>query len=480
MTAYRKPFTVAGSNPLGGSELTEINQLAKRNLLPAVQKLLPGREVIGKEYVVRNPMRADRRAGSFKICISGPKAGIWSDFATGAKGGDLVSLVAYLKSMSRRNAIRWLRKNIFNKNSKIASAPPPAADSLQRDAASPESASTDPVPEGETLTVLPPDGAEHPAVALKRMGYRMPDMKWTYRTAEGAVCHHVLRWDESDGSKEIRPLSWVQSAEGEGWAFKAWPESRPLYKLDKVIANPDALIIVCEGEKAADAAEKLYAHAHHRGVVATTSSGGAGAAGKTDWTPLAGRTVLIWADADEAGLKYADDVARRLEDLDCKLTVVDVMELAAKTPTGEARQAPKGWDAADALAEWEDQKALRKAINRSIKPYDPGPAFISYGQFTMTKDGLTVEGKASGGVPIRISAPFEVLGESRNPGRRRLWRLFRGFRSRVCHGASAHVSSRDSGRTPSASSAVSESGISRGLRALYGRKRKLNDSCLEP
>ena len=59
---------------------------------------------------------------------------------------------------------------------------------------------------------------------------------------------------------------------------------------------------------------------------------------------------------------------------------------------------------------------MRKAINRAAKPYDPGPAYISYGPYTMTKDGLTVEGKASGGAPIRISAPFEVLGESRNPG----------------------------------------------------------------
>ena len=71
--------------------------------------------------------------------------------------------------------------------------------------------------------------------------------------------------------------------------------------------------------------------------MATTSSGGAGAAGKTDWSPLAGRTVLIWPDADEAGLKYAGDVAKRLEEIGCNITVVDAMALAAKTPTGEAR-----------------------------------------------------------------------------------------------------------------------------------------------
>ncbi len=131
---------------------------------------------------------------------------------------------------------------------------------------------------------------------------------------------------------------------------------------------------------------------------------------------MAGRTVGIWPDADEAGQKYASDVAKRLEDLGCDITIFDAIGLAAKTPAGEARQAPNGWDAADAVAEWENHKALRKAIGRAGKLYDPGPAFISYGPYRMTEEGLAVEGKASGGVPIRICAPFEVLGESRNPG----------------------------------------------------------------
>jgi hypothetical protein len=425
MSIHRKPFTVGGSQPRSGSDWTEINQLAKRDLLAAVEQLLPGGKLKGPEYVVRNPTRADKRAGSFKICISGQKAGIWSDFATGAKGGDLVSLVAYLKSLPRRDAVRWLRDNIFKKNSRCARAPEPTDTSFQPDAASPESASTDQLPEGETIAVLPPEEAEHPARMFKRMGHRLPDQSWTYRTAEGASCFHVLRWDEPDGSKEIRPLCWVRSAKSEGWAFRAWPESRPLYNLHKITASPDAFIIVCEGEKAADAANKLYAHAYTRGAVATTSSGGAGAAEKTDWTPLAGRTVGIWPDADEVGQKYASDVAKRLEDLGCDITIFDAMELAAKTPAGEARQAPNGWDAADAVAEWENYKALRKAISRTAKPYDPGPAYVSYGPYKMSGEGLKVEGKSSGGVPIRICAPFEVLGESRDPGSNEWGKLLR-------------------------------------------------------
>jgi hypothetical protein len=377
------------------------------NPLAALEQLLPGGKVIGREYVVRNPMRADKRAGSFKIRVSGPKSGVWADFAANTKGRDFISLVAYLKSLSRADAVRWIRANI-------------KVDTQQRDddpiqSVTPESASLAPTPEGEALTVPPPEGAEHPARALRRMDYRAPDAYWTYRSADGAVCCYVLRWDEPDSSKTILPFSWVQSAKRQGWAFKAWPDGRPLYNLDKIVANPEADVIICEGEKAADAAGKLYA-VYGPSVVATTSSGGAMAAGKTDWTPLAGRSVWIWPDADEAGLKYGSEVAKRLDDIDCKLEIIDAMALAAETPTGGAREAPKGWDAADAVAEWEDQAALRAAIGDSTKQYDPGPSYVSYGPYTMSEDGLTVEGKALGGAPIRISAPFEVLGESRSPG----------------------------------------------------------------
>ena len=44
--------------------------------------------------------------------------------------------------------------------------------------------------------------------------------------------------------------------------------------------------------------------------VCTTSPFGALSAAKADWTPLHGRTVVIWPDNDAAGLQYAADVAR--------------------------------------------------------------------------------------------------------------------------------------------------------------------------
>jgi hypothetical protein len=55
--------------------------------------------------VVLNPIRADRRLGSFKINV---RTGRWADFATGDKGGDPVSLVAYLEGVSQVEAARLL------------------------------------------------------------------------------------------------------------------------------------------------------------------------------------------------------------------------------------------------------------------------------------------------------------------------------------------------------------------------------------
>jgi putative DNA primase/helicase len=226
--------------------------------------LLPGGKIVGHEYIVRNPKRADKRAGSFKIRVSGPKAGVWSDFAANAKGGDLVSLVAYLKSLSRPEAARWIQEHIMSQtNWNRARSPQPDKTPIQSVAATLESPAAAPTDESEAVTLLPPEGAEHPADALARMGCGDPDMKWAYRTAEGAIGCYVLRWNEADGSKKILPLSWVRSANGEGWKFKAWAEGRLLYNLDKIVANPSAAIMICEGEKAADAAGKVYARAYN-------------------------------------------------------------------------------------------------------------------------------------------------------------------------------------------------------------------------
>jgi hypothetical protein len=68
-----------------------------------VERWAPGGRLHGAEYVARNPTRSDSRPGSFKINIA---SGRWADFATGDRGGDLVSLAAYLNRISQVDAAR--------------------------------------------------------------------------------------------------------------------------------------------------------------------------------------------------------------------------------------------------------------------------------------------------------------------------------------------------------------------------------------
>jgi hypothetical protein len=84
-----------------------INRAALAALPAILRRLLPDGRIIGGEYVARNPTRADRRAGSFKINL---RTGHWADFATGDKGGDPVSLCAYVEGASQAEAARRLAR----------------------------------------------------------------------------------------------------------------------------------------------------------------------------------------------------------------------------------------------------------------------------------------------------------------------------------------------------------------------------------
>lgn len=84
-----------------------INQAALAAFPAVLNRLLPGSKTIGREIVALNPRRADRNFGSFKV---NRYNGRWCDFATGDRGGDPVSLLAYLEGVSQGEAARMLAR----------------------------------------------------------------------------------------------------------------------------------------------------------------------------------------------------------------------------------------------------------------------------------------------------------------------------------------------------------------------------------
>lgn len=87
-------------------DFAQVNQAALTGFLAVVMRLLPGGKLVRRrEYVVRNPKRADRHPGSFSINVVN---GHWADFASGDRGRDPISLVGYLEGVERIEVARLL------------------------------------------------------------------------------------------------------------------------------------------------------------------------------------------------------------------------------------------------------------------------------------------------------------------------------------------------------------------------------------
>lgn len=169
---------------------------------------------------------------------------------------------------------------------------------------------------------------------------------WDYRDREGTVVMRVCRWEQPGGKKDIRPVIRV----GGGWSWKHHPNPRPLFQLDRLTAEPDMPVIVVEGEKAAEAAQKLYP-SH----IVTTWSGGAESVGKADWTPLIGRDLILIPDCDQPGRKAMEWVRETLEWVSASFpSRAGNGSLRILDPLTIVPDLPQGWDMADAIKEDRD------------------------------------------------------------------------------------------------------------------------------
>lgn len=86
-------------------DFAQVNAAALPMLPSLVSRWLPDGRRAGSEWIARNPRRADRKAGSFSVNMN---TGKWADFATGDRGGDVVSLAAFLAGTGQAEAARNL------------------------------------------------------------------------------------------------------------------------------------------------------------------------------------------------------------------------------------------------------------------------------------------------------------------------------------------------------------------------------------
>lgn len=295
---------------------------------------LPDGKRQGHDWIARNPTRDDQHAGSFSVSLV---TGGSFDHATGEATGDIVSTIRYLDGLSTQGEAAR----------KVA-----------------EFLGTAPLPE-PTRTTKPAKKAIKPMATCPTRHPKLgtPSMTWDYRDAAGNVICSVWRFETASG-KQFRPVART----ADGWIWKAPSEPRPLYGLDRLAARPEAPVILCEGEKASDAAALLLPD-----CVCVASMNGAQSPRKSDWTPLAGRRVLIWPDNDQPGQQFAQTAAALI--LEAGAQSVAVLDLSS---LGDGL--PEGWDAADALADgWTPEQLAQVArfvpVDRTPPRIDEPPPF---------------------------------------------------------------------------------------------------------
>ncbi|MXS84484.1 DUF927 domain-containing protein [Nitrosomonas sp. HPC101] len=296
--------------------IKEIARQAQTNAQAILGHWLPGGKLQGHEYLVRNPRRADDSEGSFSISM---QTGKWSDFATGDKGNDLVSLVAYLTDCTQSKAAEEVARflNIPIEQADGQNRSRSALKDAGNATSSPQSkkskdAHSDKgfIDDGWHCVMPVPEDAPSPPEAHRRQG--KPDCRYAYLNIDGRLNYYHDRWNAKadNGRKQFAPLTLWQNGNQFKWQFKAPPAPRPLYGLPSLVQYPDAWVWIVEGEKAAAALSRLLPD-----HPILTWQGGSMAVDKSDFQPLKGRRVRIWPDYDAAGKKATRDLIQLLQQI---------------------------------------------------------------------------------------------------------------------------------------------------------------------
>jgi hypothetical protein len=272
------------------SDVKEIREKLIARVTELAPYLFPNGRREGNHWLVGS---INGEAGdSFDICIEGDKAGLWGDFADSKKHSrNLLDLWMQARNLDFKTALDEARQWL----------------GLPK----PESKKT-------TFATLN-EGVALMVRKLKMLAIRRDD----YEHADGFV---MVRFD-GKGKKDFRPFH--KNSDGR-WLIGDPPGQLPLFHLPKLIApdlNPSSEpIFIVEGEKCVCRLEEVVS------VLATTSAHGSKSPHKTDWSPLAGRLVVILPDNDESGEGYAQKVAAFLMQLSPqpKVKIVKLPELPEK------------------------------------------------------------------------------------------------------------------------------------------------------
>jgi 5S rRNA maturation endonuclease (ribonuclease M5)/transposase len=303
----------------GYIDADDLRQRLNADAAGFVQWLFSGRALIDRKEA-RIGDKYGNPGMSLRISLTGSDAGLWHDFASG-EGGDLIGLYQAYMGYERKNfqlALKEIAHEYLGDRTIEISRPSWQPSASQRIEAKKEKLGDKPRKEDAELGI--------------------PTANYHYYDRDGKIAAVVQRF-ENDTPEGVRKTFRIRPHA---------PTPRPLYRLKSIIEASH--VVLCEGEKCADALASC-------GIEATTIMGGSNAPlDKTDWTPLAGKSVTLWPDNDDPGRQLMERVRPYLQAIGCRISIIDT--------AGR----PEKWDAADCIAEGCDPNGIISTATEPTKP----------------------------------------------------------------------------------------------------------------
>jgi hypothetical protein len=342
----------------GSVDFQLIRSVTFRQSESLVKAWLPNGRREGDEWVARNPTRSDNKPGSFKVNL---RSGEWADFATTDKGGDLISLRAFLDSSNQSDAARKIAEEL----------------GIEGEA-----------PVGLTLEAYA--AAKHlPVDFLRSLGLETIADPWgksrrvlaiPYRKRDGSLHRNRLR------------VSLHKSAEGSPrmfWDKRSDKIGAVLYGLDQLPAR-DCPVILVEGESDAPT---LW----HHGFDAVAVPGSGNYAPGRDDAELDSFDIIAFVEPDQGGDTIVKQLAKSRHKDRIKLAKLDGFKDVSEVHIRAPERFEDIIKATIAAATSLDKPAKR----REIKLDDDEQARVTDEAIEVIKaDGTLYE---RGGVLVRLS-----------------------------------------------------------------------------
>jgi putative DNA primase/helicase len=190
------------------------------------------------------------------------------------------------------------------------------------------------------------------------------DAVYTYCSEDGSALFYVRRRNATDDRrKQFLPLTFGILKGKPGWRPRHPLSPRPLYGLDRLAAKPEARVIVCEGEKAADAAQRMLPE-----FACISWCAGSAGVSHADWSRLKDREVYIWPDNDAPGAKAATEITAILS----HAKPIRVADLPARADAADLE--------VDNPSEWLEERISEVHRRRKANGHDPRPPLEDQGK----------------------------------------------------------------------------------------------------